>query len=149
MPIRPAVPEDAPAITALVERAYEHYIPRIGLRPVPMDADHAAAIADHDVFVAHDDQEITGVLVLVTNPDHVLVENVAVDPNRQHQGIGRALLDHAEAFATDHAFAEIRLYTHVLMTENRAIYAAIGYTETGEQQIGERRRVFMTKRLER
>jgi hypothetical protein len=43
--IRPATPDDALAVRAVTDAAYRHYIDRIGIRPAPMDADHAADIA--------------------------------------------------------------------------------------------------------
>jgi GNAT superfamily N-acetyltransferase len=39
---------------------------------------------------------VVGLIVLIEEADHVLVENVAVDPGRQGEGIGRALLAFAE-----------------------------------------------------
>ena len=62
-------------------------------------------------------------MVLVESPTTCQVENVAVDPERQGEGIGRVLLDHAEEPGAEAGLAEIRLYTHSKMTENRAIYA--------------------------
>ena len=61
--------------------------------------------------------------------DHLLLENVAVDPDRQGQGIGRALIDLAEQPARDLGVAEIRLYTNVAMTENMVMYPRLGYVE--------------------
>lgn len=49
--------------------------------------------------------------------------------------MGRRLLAFAEAEAMRRGYSEVRLYTNVLMnvlmTENRRLYAAIGYEETG------------------
>ncbi|MFC7608014.1 hypothetical protein [Teichococcus aestuarii] len=44
-PLRPARPEEAEALAALVGRAYAAYLPVIGRRPAPMDDDYAARIA--------------------------------------------------------------------------------------------------------
>ena len=44
MDIRPATPADLPAVQQIVETSYADYIPLIGRRPAPMDADYAAAI---------------------------------------------------------------------------------------------------------
>ena len=58
-----------------------------------------------------------------------VLENVCVDPSVEDTGVGRALLEHAEAEARRAGFDSIYLYTHELMTENQALYARIGYEE--------------------
>lgn len=70
-------------------------------------------------------------IVLVEEPDCLLVENVAVEPKRQSEGVGRALLAYAEDVARGAGLPALRLYTHVTMTENRAFYPRLGYEETG------------------
>ena len=45
MRLRPAVAADVPGLRALVEAAYAVYVPRIGLRPAPMDADYDDLVA--------------------------------------------------------------------------------------------------------
>lgn len=147
MRIRPAGAADVTAVDELVQRAYVHYIPRIGLRPGPMDDDYGEQVAQGHVSVAIEDDEIVGLIVLVKEPDHQLVENVAVAPERQSQGIGRALLAHAETVAGEAGTPCLRLYTHVKMTENQALYARLGYEETHRQQGDGFERVFFEKRL--
>lgn len=148
MRIRQAEPADAPAVHDIVQRAYAHYVERIGGRPGPMDDDHARQVREGLVHVAEDDG-IAGVLVLVREDDHLLIANVAVDPGRQGQGIGRRLLDFAESRAREAGLPELRLYTHVRMTENIALYMRLGYVETERRSEHGFERVFMTKRLTR
>lgn len=148
MRIRRAEPADAPAVHDLTQRAYAHYVERIGGRPGPMDDDHAEQVRQGQVHVA-EDGEIAGILVLVREPDHLLIANVAVDPGRQRQGIGRRLLDFAESRAREEGMPELRLYTHVRMTENIALYARLGYVETHRRSEHGFERVFMTKPLTR
>jgi ribosomal protein S18 acetylase RimI-like enzyme len=131
----------------LVQRAYGHYVERIGMRPGPMDADYDAAVRDGHAWVADDDGEIAGLLVLEEHSDHLLIENVAVEPSRQHQGIGRALLAFAEQRAAELELGELRLYTHVKMAENQALYARLGYREDERRSEQGFARVFMSKRL--
>ena len=71
--------------------------PRIGIRPAPMDADYVHAVAHDEVWVADGDgPDPAGFVVLCAESDHLLLENVAVDPAYQGRGIGRTLLDLAE-----------------------------------------------------
>jgi ribosomal protein S18 acetylase RimI-like enzyme len=130
-----------------VDRAFGHYVERIGMRPVPMDADYDAAVAGGDTWVADDRGQIVGLLVLVPADDHVLVENLAVEPARQGEGIGRALMAFAEERAAELGVPEMRLYTHVLMTENQALYTRLGYHEVERRTWEGREGVFMSKRL--
>lgn len=142
--IRPATRDDVPAITDLVQRAYAPYVPRIGGRPGPMDDDYAQQVQAGHVEVLEADGTIRGVLVTFAHDDHLLIHNVAVDPDHHGQGIGSRLLDHAEAKASH----EARLYTHVLMTENQERYRKRGYVETHRAEDEGLERVFMTKRLD-
>lgn len=54
-------------------------------------------------------------------------------------------------FAEDEArrlgFGAVRLYTHEAMTENIALYTALGYRETHRTEERGLRRVYMEKRL--
>lgn len=129
--LRRARTADAPAIGALVTAAYRGYVALIGRLPMPMAADHSAAIRDHEVWVLDDGGALVGVLELVREPDHLWVENVAVAPDRQGHGLGRRLLDHAEALAVEAGYGEVRLETNERFAANLAMYAARGYRETG------------------
>jgi len=146
--IRPATPDDAAAVGELVRRAYAHYVDRIGRRPGPMDEDYRQKVAEGKVSVAVEADEILGLIVLAEEPDHLLVENVAVAPERQSQGIGRALLAFAEEVATDTDLTTLRLYTHALMIENLAFYPRLGYTEIDRRTDNGFERVFFAKYIE-
>jgi ribosomal protein S18 acetylase RimI-like enzyme len=145
--IRAATLADVPAIGEIVERAYRHYIPRIGKPPGPMLDDYAARVAEGAVWVIEEGSGIAGILVLLPKPDYLLLDNIAVDPVRQGAGLGRRLLAFAEAEAMRCGYREIRLYTHQTMTENQRLYAAIGYEETGRGTEAGYERVFMRKPL--
>jgi ribosomal protein S18 acetylase RimI-like enzyme len=97
--IRPATADDAPALYEIVQRAYGGYVEELGVRPRPLYDDYTERVREADVFAAEDEAGIAGLIVLERCPDHVLVDNVAVDPDRQGSGVGRALLTHAEEFA--------------------------------------------------
>ena len=146
--IRRARPEDRAAIEAIVNAAYAIYVERIGKPPGPMLDDYAGLIADGMVSVLVDaDGTVAAVIVLVPQPDHLLLDNIAVRPDRQSRGLGRRLIEFAEDEARRLGFAELRLYTHEKMTENIALYARLGFVETGRGQQAGYDRVFMTKPL--
>ena len=147
--IRRATPDDAPAIARVAEAAYSPYLERMGgMRPGPMDADYAAAVAADEVWVAEDGGRVVGHLVLLDEPGALVLDNVAVLPSHHGRGVGRALLELAEERARAAGHTRIRLYTHVTMVENQRLYERIGYVET--QRTTERgfTRVFYEKALE-
>jgi GNAT superfamily N-acetyltransferase len=143
--VRPADAADVAALRALAVAAYQHYVPRIGQPPWPMTADYAAAVADGHTWVATRNDAVVGLLVLVPQPDHLLLENVAVQPDEQGRGTGSRLLDFAEEQARRLGLAEIRLFTNEAMTENIAYYGRRGYTETHRARDGGFSRVFFRK----
>jgi len=146
--LRTARPEDRVAVEAIVIAAYSIYVERIGKPPGPMLDDYAALIADSAVSVfAPPDGEIAAIIVLLAKPDHLLLDNVAVRRDRQRQGLGRQLIEFAEAEARRLGYREIRLYTHQAMTENITLYARLGFVETGRGREAGYDRVFMKKHL--
>jgi ribosomal protein S18 acetylase RimI-like enzyme len=146
--IRPACAADAAAVARLVEQAYSPYIARMaGQRPGPMDDDYPARVAAGAVWVIERGGALAGILVLLDEPDHLLLDNVAVAPGHAGQGLGRRLVAFAEAEARRRGVDEIRLYTHVTMTENQALYRRLGFEETHRAEQAGFQRVFMRKRL--
>ena len=146
--IRPARAEDCAAVEAIVEAAYSVHIERIGMPPGPMVDDYAALIAEDAVSVlATPDGQVAALVVLLPKSDHLLLDNIAVRPDRQGQGLGRALIAFAEAEARRLGYDELRLYTHETMTQNIALYRRLGFVETGRGRQEGYDRVFMTKRL--
>jgi ribosomal protein S18 acetylase RimI-like enzyme len=148
MLIRPAQIADEAAIAAIVERAYEPWIERIGIRPLPMEQDYAERIAATDAFVLEDEGEIAGLLILEADGNHMVIDNVAVDPSRQGRGLGRRLLAYAEERARERGISRLRIYTHQKMTENIELYTRLGYVEYERRTVDGRDGVFMAKRLD-
>lgn len=146
-PLRLATPADHDAIVALVNAAYAKYIPRIGRKPRPMDADYADLIARQVVYVLDDNEGMKGVLVLWRQGDVMMLENIAVAPRAQGQGVGKVLLDWVEAFTRARGLDKVDLYTNEKMVENIAIYTHLGYVEIERYEGDGFSRVSMTKSL--
>jgi ribosomal protein S18 acetylase RimI-like enzyme len=145
--LRTAVAADADALTALVHAAYRHYVPRLDGNPGPMEEDYRQVIVEDSVTVAETGGGLVGLLVTRPTPGDFWVRNVAVHPAHQGRGIGRALLAHAERLAVDRGYLGVRLFTHELMTENRALYARLGYVEEGRRDVEGAPLVFLHKDL--
>lgn len=145
--VRPAVPEDLSRIREIVDAAYSPYVARMGTRPGPMLDDYAARIRDGEAWVLVAEGRVAGVLVLVLEPDALLLDNVAVAPEAHGRGYGRRLVAVAEAEAVRRGRRRLRLYTHETMVENVALYARLGFVETGRGVQNGFRRIFMEKTL--
>ncbi|MCA0845916.1 GNAT family N-acetyltransferase [Salipiger thiooxidans] len=146
--ITPGRVADLAEIGELVTAAYGHYVERMGMLPGPMRTDYAVPLAAGQIEVLRADGRIAGLLVLVPEPEHMLLDNVAVAPWAQGRGFGRRLMDHAEARARAADYDRITLYTHVNMVENIEIYLRRGYVETHRAEVNGLHRVYMAKRLD-
>jgi GNAT superfamily N-acetyltransferase len=148
--LRKARPEDRAAVEAIVDAAYSIYLERIGKPPGPMLDDYSRLIEAGRVSVLEESAgALAAIIVLVPKADHLLLDNIAVRPDRQGRGLGRRLVAFAEREARRLGHAELRLYTHVTMTENIALYAHFGFAETGRGREAGYDRVFMTKPIGR
>lgn len=145
--LRAARDADAEELTRLVDEAYDPYVERLGRLPGPMTEDYAVVIRNREVTVLESDGHIVGMIVLGPTSEGFTIDNVAVHPSRQGEGLGRALLEFAEEQARRRGFDTVHLYTHEKMTENQALYARIGYVEYDRRPWADVSRVFMRKQL--
>ncbi len=130
MRLRPATTADVPRIQAIVTAAYTPWVEPIGGNPRPLDDDYDKVVREQEVVVAENDTgEVVGLVVLTADDEGPWVDNVAVDPALHGTGIGRALLEYAEAAARKGGHDTITLLTHERMTSNIALYTRIGYVE--------------------
>ena len=142
--IRPAGPADVEAVAALVERAYRGDSSRAGwtteaglLDGQRTDLAEVAAKVNSEtgeVLVAFDDQ---GILVacseLEPRHDGAYFGMFAVEPTLQSAGIGRLLLEAAEARARERwSAASMQMTVIAQRTELIAWYERRGYRLTGE-----------------
>jgi GNAT superfamily N-acetyltransferase len=142
--IRNAVPEDAPGLQACMESAYSRYSERMGgKRLPPMDVDYSLEIENFPSWVVESTEKILGGLIMVFDEEEASIANIAVDPAAQGQGIGGALMKHAESQARARHFSVLNLATHVLLSENVALYRHLGWEESGRDDT----RVFMRKSI--
>ncbi len=137
------------AVVACVRAAYTKYVVPIGREPAPMLADYPALIARGVVHVLREPvkADVRGLIVLLPTDRAMFVENVAVHPHYQGQGLGGRLMAFAEERARAADLPEVRLYTNEAMTENLAFYGLLGFEETARRLDDGYRRVFLHKIL--
>lgn len=131
---RLALIRDADAVTALTNRAYEKYIDPLGFEPKPMLTDHEGWIGNGHVWVLGDPGALFGAISLLPADEALMIYSVAVDPDRQGEGHGRALMAFAEDHARSLGLGRMMLYTNEKMTGNIALYERLGYERYGRQQ---------------
>ena len=87
---------------------------------------------------------VRGYAVILDQPDGFWLDNIAVDPAAQGQGIGGRLLAAVESWLRQRT-GRYSLYTHVRMTANIAWYGRAGFTETGRRRVNRFDRVYFEK----
>ena len=132
--VRQVWPDEADAVAALVNRAFdvERFFKR-GDRTTP---DDVTAMMREGLFLAIDDggQIVGAVFVRPMRPQGYF-GMLAIDPERQGQGLGRALIDAAERHLA-HAgsmYAEIHVVN--LREELPPYYARLGYVDRGRAPV--------------
>jgi ribosomal protein S18 acetylase RimI-like enzyme len=128
--IRKATADDVARIGAIAHAAYVKYVSRIGREPSPMRADFAGEIAADHVVVIETAGFVDGYMIAWPESDAYFIDNIAVDPARQGEGLGRQLIDQAVEEGKRLRLPALRLYTNVVMTENLLMYAHLGFVET-------------------
>ncbi|GAK43767.1 GCN5-like N-acetyltransferase [Tepidicaulis marinus] len=147
--LRTADQNDTDAIRTLTRAAYAKWLPISGREPLPMQADYSAALKKHRIDLLYVGPDLAGLIEMNLQEPVALIENVAVHPDFQGQGLGRFLLAHGEVIAAAHGSARIRLFTNKLFTDNLRLYQKTGYTVDGEEEMNGAIAVHMSKTLTR
>jgi GNAT superfamily N-acetyltransferase len=132
--IRRAVPGDVDIVQRVSADAYiPAYMSALGTIPKPATEDYRPRIERGEVWILEIEGEPTGTVVLEENAEHLLVYSIAVEPDAQQKGYGRALLDFADQWAIDLGLHEVRLYTNERMKRNLTLYRRHGFVEIGRR----------------
>ena len=129
LPIRRAGHADVAIVRALSRQAYAKWVPLIGREPKPMVADYNQAVLDHIIDLWEEEGQVLALIEMIPMNDHLLIENLAVRPDKQGQGLGDRLLRHAERLALSLRLNELRLYTNAAFTSNLMFYSRRNYHE--------------------
>lgn len=121
------------AILALVHKAFGRLTPPSGALNETLD-DVAARFTAGPVLIAEADGELVGSLYCALKDGGLYLTRMAVRPDRQGQGIGRALLMAAEAEARRLGAQKLTLRVRLNLPENRAYFERAGFRATGQGQ---------------
>ena len=92
-----------------------------------MLADYAALIARENVYILTSELGVCGVLVLERELGYLLIENIAVAPAVQDQGVGRALMEAALERERERQAPGVRLVQTAYHYRSLALYAKLGF----------------------
>lgn len=146
--IRLAQAEDQSKIETIAEEAYTLYLERMDKKPFPMLDDYKAHIEAKHIYLLEDNEQIVGYVVLIPeNKTTVLLDNIGVSPRFQKKGYGRKLMFFAEKWTKEQGYANIILYTNIVMRENLVYYPKLGYAETHRIQEKGYSRVYFKKEV--
>ena len=145
--LRLARPEDAAEIAALTRRAYQKWVAVIGREPLPMQIDYVEALSRHRFDVLECAGQIVGLMETAPDGDHLLIENLAIQPERQGQGLGEQLLRWAERLAAEIGLLGLRLYTNARFDDNIRYYERRGFVAERRAPLKGGVVVYMTKTL--
>lgn len=145
--LRMAIPDDAAAIRDLTRAAYAKWVPLIGREPKPMTVDYSKAVRNHRFDLLMAEGRLAALIGTIAHADHLLIENVAVEPSCQGRGFGTFLIAHAEHLAAASNLREVRLYTNQRFVENVQLYTKLGYHKDREEIIAGSVAVHMSKTI--
>jgi GNAT superfamily N-acetyltransferase len=143
--IRPLQPNDSLLdITHLLHRAYAR-LGAMGLNYTAVDQTPqttAERITGGQCYVAEVEAKLVGTIVVkptyatneceyFTRPGVAAVHQFAVDPTTQGQGIGRALLQVCETWASKQGFRELAMDTAEQAQHLITLYTGLGYRQVG------------------
>ena len=127
--MRLAQASDLDTVVALTNEAYAVYETVLDGPPIPVTEDYVPHIARGNVWLLELEGKAAGLIVIETEPDHLLIFSVVVADEFQGRGLGSRLMAWAETLAKKAGFDALRLYTNARMTRNIAIYEGMGYRE--------------------
>ena len=97
------------------------------------ETDLAANAGSGTCLLATDeDDAVVGCVFLLDDEDGLYVSKLAVDPDRQGEGIGRALIEMTEDIARARELETITLETRIELVENHLTFARMGFEKVGE-----------------
>lgn len=139
--IRPAIPEDAPAIYSVLDAAFSPYKDQY-----PIEAYNATVISEGEareriiskeawVFVVLLNDEIVGTVSLKMKPeDDLYIYTMAVLPSFQGKGIGKMIYNKIVETAQENKCRSISLETTDPLVDTFKFYTKMGFRRSGKQR---------------
>ena len=145
--LRRAAAQDLAALVALQHAAYAGNRRLLGVEPIPLLADYRVVLAEREVWVLDGGAALHAALVLQPREHELLIDSIAVEPSLQGKGLGRALLDAAEARARELGCVTLRLFTGAALAHLVVWYGRHGYAVERREALSDRDIVHMAMNL--
>ena len=145
--LRRAGPDDRDAVVALQRAAYARNRALLGREPLPLLAGYEQIFRDYEVWLAVRGG-LAGALILEPRQEDLLIWSIATDPERQSNGLGKAMLAAAETRARKLGLGTMRLYTGATLQHLIDWYGRHGYVVERIEQLSDRAITHMMKRLD-
>jgi RimJ/RimL family protein N-acetyltransferase len=146
--LRRAGPADEAAFDAVHRAAYAWNREQLGMEPVPLLTPTPEILQTYETWLLEEGGTLAGAASLAPHHDHLEIWSLSVDPERQNAGIGRRLLEAAEARARALGLSTLRLFTGAPLTKNIDWYQRRGYATEREEDLPDGRRlVHMSKTI--
>ncbi|MEM9097447.1 MAG: GNAT family N-acetyltransferase [Pseudomonadota bacterium] len=125
---------DWEAIHALLTRAFAFMEGRIDPPSslTRMAADCLARKAEAETVLLATNPGLIGCLFAKPEGDALYLGKIAIDPDHQGQGVGRALVAAAEDLAQQNGQTALVLETRIELVENHTAFAHFGFVKTAE-----------------
>ncbi|MGM8212715.1 GNAT family N-acetyltransferase [Virgibacillus sp. W0430] len=133
--IRKAKLTDAESLEQCMHSAYSKYADRVNVETLPpMRVNYKDEIASFPVWVVEYNTNIIAGVIIVFEKEHASLANIAIHPDYQDKGLGKALLSFVENEVVKKGYSEINLTTHILFTENVLFYKKQGWIQVGNDE---------------
>jgi ribosomal protein S18 acetylase RimI-like enzyme len=132
MPIRPFRSSDIPAVAGLLRQLGTE----VAAAELDARIEHVLAQADHCIAVAEEEGELIGLLHVferpaLEKPCEAVVQALVVDGKARGRGIGRALMEFAEAWARTRSLGSVALSTQ----RAQDFYLQLGYRKVATSDL--------------
>ena len=136
--IRPATKSDLSAVLQLYAQPDLDDGAMLPIADAERIFDRFASYPDYVLYVAELDSEVVGTfaLLIMDNLGHLgapsaIVEDVAVDPAHQGEGIGRAMMTHALSVCQSKGCYKVALSSNLKRERAHAFYDSLGFERHG------------------
>jgi GNAT superfamily N-acetyltransferase len=134
--LRPMSPDDITSgVALLAQLGYEMAAAELARRVAEV-----AAAPDHALVIAESDGQVAGLMHVfarpaIENPREAVVQSIVVDAACRRAGVGRRLMDHAEAWGRERGCLSLTLSSNTARAPAHAFYAALGYAVSASSYV--------------
>ncbi len=136
---------DVLAIENIIQQAYHKYVAIMPKEPAPLLENYSEVVQGGSTFIGMQGEEAVAVMVLKEHEEFMLINNLAVAPDYQGKGWGKAMLQLGEVLANKRGKMQTQLYTNEMMADNVSFYQNAGYQISDNRSEDGYSRVYFTK----